>query len=505
MKTIAMYLPQFHRVRENDIWWGEGFTEWTTVKNANKQLEQQTLPRIPLNSNYYDLENKNVMEWQASLMKKYSIDGMCLYHYWFENGKQILEKPANNLLAWKDIDMPFCFCWANQTWARTWSHIKSANTWADKYENGHGINDEGILLRQSYGEKNDWIEHFEYLLPFFRDNRYIHINNRPIFLLYCVDQISVLRKMKEEWNRCAKKHGLEPIFFMGINPKSYAEEDIFDAIVAMSPDYTLKHMVSDNSGSNRCRSYVYDDVWERTIISNYNEYKKRVYLSGFVEYDDTPRRGENGICIWGGTPNKFEQYMKKLMKKSEDMGNDIIFVNAWNEWGETMYLEPDELHGYGYLQALKVAKETYMNAECNDMQGEINILMKEVESLKIKNAQYYVYWTIMDKMLTLKEMGYKFSAVLHKRGYRTVAVYGMGMLGNHLVKELELENLVLSYGIDKRKESKRYSFPIYSLDDDLPEVDVIVISISYAYEEIEREIHNKMSCDIIDIACLLEV
>lgn len=123
MKIFTMYLPQFHRTLENDAWWGEGFTDWVSTKNVAPLFSGHVQPRIPLNSNYYDLTEKETMKWQAELMHQYGIDGMCIYHYWFKDGRKVLEKPAENLLKWKDIDMPFCFYWANESWARSWSNV----------------------------------------------------------------------------------------------------------------------------------------------------------------------------------------------------------------------------------------------------------------------------------------------------------------------------------------------------------------------------------------------
>ena len=137
-KIMAFYLPQFHRVPENDEWWGKGFTEWTAVKGAAPLFEGHYQPRVPLNHNYYNLLEHDTMAWQANLMKKYSIDGVCIYHYWFENGRRILEKPAENLLKWTDISMPFCFCWANETWSRTWEKLADANVWSIMYEPKNG-------------------------------------------------------------------------------------------------------------------------------------------------------------------------------------------------------------------------------------------------------------------------------------------------------------------------------------------------------------------------------
>ena len=134
MKTIAMYLPQFHRVKENDAWWGEGYTEWTAVKNAKPLFEGHNQPRVPLHENYYNLLEKSTMEEQAELAQQYGVDGFCFYHYYFKDGRKILEKPAENLLNWTDIKLPFCFCWANETWARTWSNVGNKNSWNEQLE-----------------------------------------------------------------------------------------------------------------------------------------------------------------------------------------------------------------------------------------------------------------------------------------------------------------------------------------------------------------------------------
>jgi len=170
MKIIAMYLPQFYKVKENDEWWGEGFTDWVTAKNAKPLFKGHYQPHIPMNHNFYNLMDKHTMQWQADLMKKYEVDGLCFYHYWFKDGRKILEKPAENLLHWKEIHMPFCFSWANETWARSWGQIQGANAWADAYEPEQKAGEPTILLRQSYGEKEQWKAHLIIYYPFFRMN-----------------------------------------------------------------------------------------------------------------------------------------------------------------------------------------------------------------------------------------------------------------------------------------------------------------------------------------------
>src|ERR1017187_893797 len=163
---IALYLPQYHRIKENDEWWGDGYTEWTAVKKAKALFRGHNQPKKPLGDNYYDLSDINAMRWQQGLARKYGVHGFCYYHYWFK-GKRLLEKPVESMLATPDLTLPFCLSWANPSWTRTW----------------YGQTKE-MLMQQDYGGKSDWREHFEYLLPIFRDSRYIRIDGKPMFIIH---------------------------------------------------------------------------------------------------------------------------------------------------------------------------------------------------------------------------------------------------------------------------------------------------------------------------------
>lgn len=194
MKKYAFFLPQFHSIKENDEWWGEGFTEWVNVKKAKKLYENHVQPITPLDNNYYCLLDKNTVEWQTSLMKKYCIDGLIYYHYYF-CGDLLLEKPAENLLKWKDIDQPFFFCWANHSWYRSWNGTKE------------------LLKQQTYGGQEDWEKHFQYLIKFFSDSRYIKVNNRPIFVIYNPDFIEK-NDMVEFLNRRCIDYGFDGVYIV---------------------------------------------------------------------------------------------------------------------------------------------------------------------------------------------------------------------------------------------------------------------------------------------------
>ncbi len=211
-----MYLPQFHRVPENDEWWGEGFTEWTAVREATTLFDEHEQPRVPLNENYYDLLDKNTMEWQAKLLKKYGVDGFVFYHYYFAHGKKILEKPVENLLEWKDININYCFSWANESWIRSWSKLNiEGNAWSPLKDNNKS--GKQVLLSQEYGNKAIWKDHFDYLLPFFNDERYIKIQNKPVFMIWRPEIIFVLDQMIDYWQELAKKNGFDGIFFISTN------------------------------------------------------------------------------------------------------------------------------------------------------------------------------------------------------------------------------------------------------------------------------------------------
>lgn len=496
MKIVTMYLPQFHVTEENNKWWGEGFTEWVAVKHAIPLFEDHNQPRKPKDDNYYNLLDKHTMIWQADLMKKYGIYGQCFYHYWFKDGKQVLEKPAENLLKWKDVQMPFCFSWANEPWVRSWSAMTDSNVWAQKYEPSKGnVGDNGILLEQEYGTECEWREHFDYLLPFFKDERYIKIDGKPVFMFYRPNSISRLREMVGCWNRWAAENGLLGIYFIGgnVSQKGCLDAVYFHATGSMFPaEYYRIH--------NSVKTISYDKVWEHMIAQG-KMAQKGTYIGGMVDFDTTPRKGKNGIVVVGCSSGKYEAYLKKVLKLNEDLGNEITFINAWNEWGEGMYLEPDEGNGYAFLEATRRALGSYQKEE---MAKEIGNHEKELLLFyKERMEEYKENWKIMDRWMRRKEQGNPLENTLKKKGIHRIAIYGLGMMGQHLKAEFEKSDIDIAYAIDTRKHGMKSEIPVLGLDDNFPQADAIIVSVVREFDEIAKELRKKTDIPVLPLEDIL--
>lgn len=489
MKILAMYLPQFHRVKENDEWWGEGYTEWTAVKEAECYFEDQIQPRVPLHNNYYNLLEKKTMEWQAGLMHQYGIYGMAFYHYWFKDGKQILEKPAENLLQWNEIDMPFCFDWANGSWGRTWSKRYGVNAWFGKYDNNGCVDESNdILLEQQYGDEEEWKNHFDYLCKFFRDKRYIRINDKPLIIIHKPETIPCLERMIWYWRDLALQNGLPGLYIMGVHTN---KKGIFDANIRHEPGNGIRDINIIGQAMDS------QELWNQIIYNAVDETEK-TYLCGFAGFDNTPRMGRSGVFFSMMENSVFEDNITKLLAKSEAMGNDITFINAWNEWGEGNYLEPDELDGYGKLQAVKNALQRYKN-EPFDLSN-----CKNIAENKNLTSRYQSYWRTLDRWMIILESGKTIEQYLHDKGIQHIAIYGLGLLGKHLLSQLSNTDIVIDYAIDRKGAMRIGNFPVITLENDLPETQLIVVTVTYDFAKIYKEIVSKTSDKVIGLDELIE-
>lgn len=360
-KILALYLPQYHTFPENDAWWGKGFTEWTNVRKAKPLYKGHYQPEIPLNNDYYDLADYSVMKRQMENAKKYGIDGFCYYHYWF-GGHLLMEKPLETMRDASGEKLPYCLCWANEPWTRAW-------------DGKSGI----VLMPQNYGGEKEWEKHFQYLLSFFRDRFYLKEDNAPVLVVYRCNNIPDCDAMAAYWNRRAREEGFSGIYLIE-EVNTFQKEPVLSeskAYLEFEPVFTTNHRRSfvekalDKTRTvlfnlvtrNHCiHVYKYDMVW-RNIVR-----RKEVPMDGkqrcpgaFVRWDNTPRKGSNAIFYAGASPKAFEKFMRKQLEQSEKNGCRYIFLNAWNEWGEGAYMEPDSRYGWAFLNALKRAKKAFMN------------------------------------------------------------------------------------------------------------------------------------------------
>lgn len=509
MKVLSMYLPQFHRLPENDEWWGEGFTDWIAVKSAEKFFETQNQPREPYLDNYYDLMKKETMVWQADLAQRYGVDGFCFYHYYFKDGRKILEGPAENLLKWKEINMPFCFCWANETWARTWSNISFSNAWSEKFEKNRK-EDKTILLEQDYGNKKDWKKHFDYLLPFFEDERYIRIMNKPVFLFYKPDDISILSEMIAYWNYLIELEGEEGIYAIAVN-SSHGIPGV-DAILLHAPNAYRKSYINGMNVKekwiNGVGTFAYQDVWDNSFRAHKIE-NTRTYFGAFVDYDDTPRRGKMGSCVTGVTPENFEKNLYKLAAKNMACENEILFINAWNEWGEGNYLEPDKKNAYKYLSAVKNVSDKCNSgdfnatAEWEKLETELSIgrerVADKLQPLIDEVAKYRDFYKLMDRWLFLKENGKCLYPYFEEHGYRRIIIYGFASLGKHLYEEMKETRIEVVCALDRRSGIDYKNITVQNPEMNIPDCDVIIITAISDWENISRELKRKTNCPVVSL------
>lgn len=362
MKVIAFYLPQFHQIPENDEWWGEGFTEWTKVRAAEPLFAQHNQPRIPANDDYYDLSDVDVMRRQVALAAEHGLYGFCFYHYWF-SGKPLLEKPIQQFLETPDLNLPFCISWPNGAWTRTWASAEHE-----------------VLIEQEYGAIADWEEHFQFLLPFFSDPRYILVDGLPLFILYSPESVPVLNEMLDYFSRRAQENGLGGLTFAYQGKYFHELRRKDDSRFAYNIEYQPSYAFMDDSRPARLAArYLakkvtlatgrtpdwlaritagsldrrdYDALWRRILKRRPSSAKS--IPGAFVDWDNTPRRGSRGSVAVGADPRKFGTYFRKQVTRARDVyDKDMIFLFAWNEWAESGYLEPDTRFGRAYLEAVR--------------------------------------------------------------------------------------------------------------------------------------------------------
>ncbi|MCV2355499.1 glycoside hydrolase family 99-like domain-containing protein [Paucibacter sp. B2R-40] len=349
-RVIAMYLPQYHPIPENDGMWGKGFTEWNNVVKAKPLFPGHYQPKLPADLGYYDLRLPETREAQAELAREFGIEGFCYYHYWFA-GSRLLERPFTEVLATGKPDFPFCLCWANESWSGVWV----------------GRPDQ-IIMEQTYPGPEEHANHFRALLPAFQDKRYIRIDGKPVFLVYRPMKIPELSAFVLQWQTLAKEAGLPGIYFIGVNHRNILWEPIqhgFDASVAhrlpdtrpwvslREPMRWMRHKMQKLLG--RPTIYPYAEVLSKPV---FDEPKAgQSYPTVYPNWDTSARHGSKGLVMHNASPEVFGKQLRaaQAMVAERSADHRLIFLKSWNEWAEGNYVEPDKITGTQFLEEIRKA------------------------------------------------------------------------------------------------------------------------------------------------------
>lgn len=353
MRSVAFYLPQFHPIPENDEWWGPGFTEWRNVARARPWFPGHHQPHIPADLGFYDLRLRETRVAQADLARQYGIGGFCYYHYWF-NGKLLLEKPLEAVVADGAPDLPFCVCWANEPWSRRWD------------------GQERKLLMPQNLEDYDADEHFEYLGKFFTDPRYITVKGRPLFAVYRIDQFPDIRATIAQWRAKAESMGLPGIYLCAV--RSHVHEISiaqtvelgFDAVIGFEPHVsTLRHQKGRSVVRKllprlfnvlKGREFIVHDYASAVDAAVAEPQAPRTFFPCATPgWDNSSRRKTAAMIMQNDDADAFETWLRDGVRRVADYDDDeqIVFINAWNEWAEGCHLEPDLRNGRRFLEAVR--------------------------------------------------------------------------------------------------------------------------------------------------------
>lgn len=357
IRPIAIYLPQFHPIPENDEWWGKGFTEWTNVTKAKPRFKGHYQPHLPADLGFYDLRLEETRLAQEALAKEYGIYGFCYYHYWF-TGKRLLNEPIDRKIENSKEDLPFMLCWANENWTKAWDGL-----------------DREVLISQSYSEKDDII-HFEFLCDhFFKDPRYITHDNKPVFIVYRPKLFPDIKKTLDVWRDVALKKGIGELhlgYMQSWEVSDSPESMGFDFAVEFAPNFSYKETrkvtfalkiknkikyelgIKDKVSKIKNRFINYDEYVKNKINT---EFKENVSPGIMPMWDNSPRRKTNAVIFRNSTPEKYGQWLRHIITNFPWNKNKekFIFINAWNEWAEGNHLEPCQKWGRSYLEETKKA------------------------------------------------------------------------------------------------------------------------------------------------------
>ena len=338
IRPIAFYLPQYHPIPENDRWWGKGFTEWTNVVRGVPQFVGHYQPHLPSELGFYDLRVREVRNEQARLAKEYGIAAFCYYHYWF-GGRRLLERPFSEVLQSKEPDFPFCLCWANENWSRRWDG-----------------SEQDILMAQDHSPEDDRA-FIHALFDAFRDERYLRVEGKPVFLVYRPSLLPNPRETADIWRSECAGAGIGDIFLCNVHSfDTISPEEIgFDASVEFPPN--LKPLRKVNATVELVNPDFSGIVYEYPEVTNPSPPPYTLFRGIFPEWDNTARRkGNGGAIVVGSSPEKYGAWLTEVCRYTTQYlppERRLLFVNAWNEWGEGCHLEPDARNGRSYLETTR--------------------------------------------------------------------------------------------------------------------------------------------------------
>lgn len=353
IKPIAIYLPQFHPFPENDEWWGKGFTEWTNVTKAQPRFKGHYQPHLPADLGFYDLRLEEARLAQEEMAKAYGIHGFCYYHYWF-NGKRLMQEPLDRKMKNPKEDFPFMLCWANENWTRTWDGL-----------------DKEVLIKQEYGFDDD-LTHIQYLISYFKDERYIKVNGKPVFIVYRPNLFPDIQKTISIWRKAVRDEGFPDLYIgYALNRENHFKPDTlsFDFAFEFQPNSInfpatipypnttkdkiykkIKSTFGIKSEEEKC--YVDYEAYVKNQIQK--KFQENVYPGITPMWDNSARRKENNFILHDSNPEIFKKWLIHIKEKYSwnEASENFLFINAWNEWAEGNHLEPCQRWGTEYLKAV---------------------------------------------------------------------------------------------------------------------------------------------------------
>lgn len=336
-KLIAFYLPQFHPIPENDIWWGKGFTEWANVSRAVPQFIGHHQPKLPGELGFYDLRIPDIQKRQVELANLSGMYGFCFHFYWF-NGKRLLEAPLEQFLSKQDLNIKFCINWANENWSRKWDG-----------------RDDQTLIKQEHSD-NDDLAFIRYISKYFRDFRYIRIDGKPLLIIYRPAEFPDAKKTAERWRSWCRNNGIGEIYlalthsFESLNPKRIG----FDAAIEFPPN---SFMLDDISGqfeikNRNYRGHIYDYNQLIQLARNFVKPDYKKFRGICPAWDNEARKPGKATLLANSSPEAYKEWLELILNYTDTnfaKEEKLVFINAWNEWAEGAYLEPDRWYGYAYL------------------------------------------------------------------------------------------------------------------------------------------------------------